>query len=235
MFNWRMQQAQEQITLSAYERKVTYEIFYDTMEFLEKYIEVANYYPDWSRRKQFDDNGVKRKIDGPEDAEECFSIVLLGLKNTLKHKPPFMREEIREEFYRWISTTKIDLNNCPERLKCILFGFNEILEDRCEKFDKELKNSKQTLNPNSPEYTKELNQMFVNIQGPLRNERDVAESLAGKNYNEIDVDNKFYGGDACKGKEVLNQIAENTSAYYQQNFTYFPQNEHETMLIDSFR
>ena len=96
----RQQQIQQQKQLSAYSRKVTHDIFHDTMEFLEKYIEIAGYYPDWQQRKQIRDNPVVRPISGSEDAEECFSIVLLGLNNTLRNKPDFLREEIKQEFYR---------------------------------------------------------------------------------------------------------------------------------------
>src|ERR1051326_4058741 len=150
-------QRQEQVVLSAYDRKVTYDIFFDTMEFLEKYIEVAEYYPDWQQRAQFRVNNVKRAIDGPEDAEECFSIILLGFKNTIKKKPPFLREEMKVEFYKWINCTGINVNNCPERLRHVLFGVNEVLEGRSEKFDRDLENSKQTLDTGSAEYAAELN------------------------------------------------------------------------------
>ncbi|CAG8771506.1 18420_t:CDS:2, partial [Racocetra fulgida] len=154
-------------------------------------------------------------IDGPEDAEECFSTVLLGLKNTIKRKPPFIQEEIKQEYYRWISSTGINENNCPERLQLILFGFNEILED--------LKNCKQTLDHNSSEYAKELNKTFAAVQAPLRNERKVAESLEGKKYNEIDIKNKF-NGNIEQGQGVLNKIA-SAAGNFHENFYFFPQED----------
>jgi len=48
MFNQnnKKNQLQKQKTLSAYNRKVVHDVFGMTMEWLEKYIEVAGYYPD---------------------------------------------------------------------------------------------------------------------------------------------------------------------------------------------
>jgi len=62
---------QETKQLSAYQRKAVHSIQHTTMEFLEKYIEVAGYYPDWEERKQIKDNGVTRTdiIGNPEKAE----------------------------------------------------------------------------------------------------------------------------------------------------------------------
>ncbi|CAG8637451.1 28827_t:CDS:1, partial [Dentiscutata erythropus] len=144
---------------------------------------------DWHERRQFPNNKIKRTIDRPEDAEECFPIVLLRFKNTFKRKPPFI-QEIKQEFYRWISSIGI---NCPERLQHILFGFNEILKVRSKKFDKDLKNSQQTLDHNSPEYARELNKTFAAFQAPLQNQRKVFESLEDKKHDEIDIENKFIG------------------------------------------
>ncbi|CAG8579163.1 17767_t:CDS:2, partial [Racocetra fulgida] len=217
------QQIQRQEAVTAYDRQVTHEIFHDTMEFLEKYIEIAGYYPDWHARRQFPNNEVKRTIDGPEDAEECFSIVLLGLKNTIKHKPPFIQEEIKQEFYRWISSTGINENNSPERLQHILFGFHEILEGRSEKFDKDLKNSKQTLDHNSPEYAKELTTFFAAFQEPLQNQRDIAESLEGKKHDEINIENKF-NGTVEQGQGILEKMA-NLVRSLPENFNFFQQED----------
>ncbi|CAG8726160.1 3673_t:CDS:1, partial [Dentiscutata heterogama] len=185
-------------------------------------IEIAGYYPDWHERRKFPNNEVKRSIDGPEDAEE-FSIVLLGFKNTFKRKPPFIQEEIKQEFYRWISSTGINEYNCPERLQHILFGFNEILEGRSKKFDKDLKNSKQTLDHNSPEYARELNKMFVAVQAPLRNQRKVAESLEGKKHDENDIKNKFTGNTE-QSQGVLHKFASAVS-YVHEKFHFFPQED----------
>jgi len=42
----KKQQIQQQITLSAYERKTVHDLFLRTMNWLEKYIEITGYYPD---------------------------------------------------------------------------------------------------------------------------------------------------------------------------------------------
>jgi hypothetical protein len=69
---------QDQIkkNITAYEKKVAYNMFYSSMRWLEKYIEVvhADRYPYWENKKQFRDDGIKRKdITSPERADERLS------------------------------------------------------------------------------------------------------------------------------------------------------------------
>ncbi|CAG8587776.1 11705_t:CDS:2 [Ambispora gerdemannii] len=126
------------------------------------------------QRKQIKDNKVVRLISGPEDAEECFSIVLLGFVGTMKNKPDFLREEIKKEFYE------------------------EVTEGRGEKIIKDVINSKDDLTPGSPEYAEELGSFFSRIQGTLASEREIELSLKGKTYEDIEVESKFGKGSGDK-------------------------------------
>jgi len=65
-------QIRELVFLPAHQRKAVHDILFTTMEWLEKYIEIAGYYPDWEDRKQIDDNGVVRTdiIDNSKEAEK---------------------------------------------------------------------------------------------------------------------------------------------------------------------
>jgi len=104
MFNQnnKKNQLQKQKTLSAYNRKVVHDVFGMTMEWLEKYIEVAGYYPDSNDRKQIKNNNIKRAdiIGNPEKAEDSFSTQLFLFEGNLEDEPLFLREELKEEFYR---------------------------------------------------------------------------------------------------------------------------------------
>ena len=103
----KKQQIQQQEQMTAYDKKVTHDMFLIVMEWLEKYVEIVykNEFPDWENRKQIKDNKVVRPISGPEDAEECFSVVLLGFVGTMKTKPDFIRKEVKNSFYEWIDAT----------------------------------------------------------------------------------------------------------------------------------
>jgi hypothetical protein len=220
---YRQRQIQQQTLLSAYERKTVHDVFDLTMEWLEKCIEIGGYYPDWQQRKQIHDNNIKRTdiINNPAKAEQSFSSMLVNIAATLEDKPPFLYEELKEEFYKWISATRIDVKNCPEKLKNILFGINEILEGNKEKIKKDTNNRRREFEPDSDEYMKQLVNTFGSIQNPLQNEREQEQHLAGKRYDEITLDNKF-SGDVEQGKEVFNQLANSTQNY--RNFHFFPQN-----------
>jgi len=67
-------QIQKQEQLTAYNRKTTHDIFFMTMEWLEKYIEISGYYSDWENRKQIHNNNIKRLdiIGNPKKTEQDF-------------------------------------------------------------------------------------------------------------------------------------------------------------------
>src|SRR6266511_5589759 len=216
---------QDSITTSAYSKQVTHRLLYDVVEFLEKYIEVAGYYPDWENRKQIKDNKVVRPISGPEDAEECFSVVLLGFVGTMKTKPDFIRKEVKNSFYEWIDATGIDVNNCHPRLKHCLFGVSEVIERKGEKIIADVINSKETLKPGTPEYARELGNIFTKIQAPLDNKREIELSLKGKTYRDIEIESQFKGS-SDKGQEAFERIAKD---HDYQDFHFFPQETQQNL------
>lgn len=218
--NMKRQQIQKQEQLTAYNRKTTHDIFFMTMEWLEKYIEIAGYYPDWENRKQIQNNNVKRKdiIGNPKKTEQDFLTQLFLFWGTLKRNLPFS-DELKAEFYQWLNAAKIDNNNCPIRLKHLLYGFNEVLEGRGEKLQEDIENMEEELDSNSPEYMEQMGKIFVNIQAPLRDEAEVEKSLSGKTHKDIKIEKKF-GGDSEVGKKSFGQLTEEVS---NNDFNFFPQ------------
>jgi len=216
----KRQQIQMQKQLTAYNRKSTHDIFFMTMEWLEKYIEVAGYYPDWENRKQIHNNNVKRLdiIGNSKKAEEGFLTQLFLFWGTLKRNLPFS-DELKAEFYQWLNVAKIDSNNCPKRLKHLLYGFNEVLEGRGEKLQEDIENMEEELDSNSPEYMEQLSKIFVNIQAPIRDEAEVEKSLKGKTHKDIEIEKKF-GGDSEVGKKIFGQL---TGTVSNNDFNFFSQ------------
>jgi len=214
--------------LSAYESKTTHDIFFMTMEWLEKYIEIAGYYPDWENRKQIKNNNITRKdiIGNPKKAEDSFSTQLALFKDAVEDDPSFLREEVKKEFYRWINATGINNDNSSEKLKHILFGVNEVLEGRGEKIQRDIENRKREIDPNSTEYMEQLSKVFIHIQAPMYDEKETKRSLENKTHKDIEIRNKF-GGNSEQGEEIISRIAGQVYDSYQ-NFHHFSQKEQES-------
>lgn len=220
--NKTQQQLQESVTLSAYDKKIIHKTFRNTIEWLEKYIEIVHNksYPDWQNRKKIHDNNIKRQdANSPEKIEGLFSAVLFGFKTMSESKPQFLRDELKEEFYQWIGATGINIENCPSRLKNHLFEINEVLEGRGEKLERDVANRKREIEPNSPKYGEELNKMFSDVQIHLENSRSEFKSLEGQTYKDIKVGNNF-GGNSEQAEQVFKQMA---GKYDYQGFNFFPQ------------
>jgi len=196
------------------------------MSYFEKYIEITGYYPDWENRKQISNNIITRKdiIGNPEKAEKGFSTTLFGLKQALDEKPSFLRDELKEEVYQWISATGIDDNNCHhEKIKHLLYGFHEVLEGNGEKIVKEMLNREETLDLNAPDYAERLNKFFAAVQVPMANEREQENLLKGKTHKDIEIARKF-SGDREKGEQAFGRIAGTVSSSHDQ-FHFFKQKE----------
>lgn len=222
----KKQQIQQQEQMTAYDKKVTHDLFLITMEWLEKYIEIAykNEFPDWESRKQIHDNNIKRTdIYGhPEKAENTLSTQLLLFESTASDKASFIREEIKEEFYQWINAVRINADNCPERLKQFLFGINEILEGRGEKIRKDVENRKR-LDSGSPEYMEQMKNLFVHTQVASREETKIEESLKGKIHKDIETGSKFGSGNTEQGEKAFKGIADTVSTSHDTGFHFFSQ------------
>ncbi|CAG8756492.1 19563_t:CDS:1 [Dentiscutata erythropus] len=229
----RQLQDQQQVTLSAYDRKTIHDMLFMTMEWLEKCIEIAGYYPDWRQRKQIHNTNIKRQdIDCLGKAEKGLSNKLVVFVRSIGGTvPPFLNEELKEQFYKWIYATGINAENCPKRLAFFLLGVHEILEGKDAKIEQDSDNKKRSLDSESYEYGRELNRVFAHIQAPLQEERNTAFSLEGKKWNNINIENHFEG-DAYRGKATFERIVKNISAYEYQNFHFFPQKSSNSMHMD---
>lgn len=216
----KKQQIQKQEQLTAYNRKTTHDIFFMTMEWLEKYIEITGYYPDWENRKQIHNNNIKRLdiIGNPKKTEQDFLTQLFLFWGTLKRNLPFS-DELKTEFHQWLNATKIDNNNCPKRLKHLLYGFNEVLEGRGEKLQDDIENMEEELNSDSPEYMEQLGKVFVHVQAPMRDEAEVEKSLRDKTHKDIEIEKKF-SGDSELGEKAFGKLTDSVS---NDDFCFFPQ------------
>jgi hypothetical protein len=224
-------QKQEQEQLSAYSWKVAHDIFVMTTEFLEKYIEKADYYSDWEQRKQIRDNRVQRDDKNPEEAEKSFSTMLFLFAKNLKGKSSEFGEELKGEFYQLIDGAGIDVDNCLPRLGCVLVGIHEVLEGNSKKIMEDERNAKEDYDINSPEYAKALGEAFLDMQSPLDNEIETSQSLEGKSWKQITLENKFKNGNKELGKEAFRRIKNSISTTdYQKKFYFFPQKEQQITM-----
>ena len=218
--------AQSSITLSAYEKEVVQDVFWMTMEVLEKYIERANYYSDWQVRRKIRDNKVTREFSGVEEAETILSSNLVGLKITVRNKPPFLLEELRGEYYKWINATGIDINNISpqaERLKHWLFEVNEVLKGKGERFFQEVRKEcrEHVEKMSNEEFSRKMNAAFVAYNPQLNKEREIASSLEGQTYKDVKSEKRFGGDDEKdKGERTFELIANNVAGKHDK-FDYY--------------
>jgi len=102
----KRQQIQQQIQMTAYQKKTVHDIFLTVMEWFEKYVEVAykNEFPDWERRKQIRDNLTIKRMDiygNPQKAEKTLSSQLHLFAATLEEDTtPQYQQELKQEFYQ---------------------------------------------------------------------------------------------------------------------------------------
>jgi hypothetical protein len=223
----KKQQAQQQKQITAYEKKVTYDIFLLSIEWLEKYIEIAykKEFPDWENRKQIRDINITRTdiYGNPKEAEDAFSTQLLFLESNLKRRPVFMREALQEEFYKWIDASGINTNNCPERLKNFLFGINEILQGKGEKIRRDVDNEQPSVDSSSPEYMEQMKNTFAGFHSAAKKQAGIEESLEGKTHKDIEIESRFSSDNVERGKQIFQQIAGVISSSHDTGFHFFPQ------------
>lgn len=206
---------------TAYQARLTRNLFRSVIKWTEKYIEIAypNNFSDWQSRKQIITDEIKRTdiIGNPEKVERFLSTALYGLEGDTDNTE--LLNELKMDFYRWISAVRINPNNCPERLKHFLVGFHEILEGNGEKINKDSINRVFEIDPSSQEYASSFANSFIGVQIHLQNERKVEESLDGKDWRQSENKNNFEGN-ADEGKWIFEQIARN---HNYQDFYFWPQ------------
>lgn len=192
-------------------------LFHFSIMWLEKYIEQANYYSDWEKRQQTNYNS---HIKWKPNADKALANLGVNLqiefanngKNRYNYKSTEFREAVKNEFYKWIEAVKIDSNCCKE-LKLVLWGVYETIKDieGGQKIHKSAENSKRELDPDSPEYQEQLQNVFS------------AVSEAHASGKAFEVDNSRFEGDAKVGKETFEEISNSLSAADKENFHFWPQ------------
>ena len=193
-------------------------LFRFSIIWLEKYIEQSQFFLDWEQRKQTDTSQIKW-VNSQTPASEVLKTLGTQLHIGFAYigegkdrKSPEFRETVKSEFYKWINATKID-NNCPKELKLVLFTMHEIFKDKENgyKLHKSAENSVKELDPNSPEYQKQLQEVFSSI------------SEAHANGEAFKVNSDRFNGNAQAGKVVFEEIANSLSASEKENFHFWPQ------------
>lgn len=202
----------ESITISAYELQATYDTLYETLEWLELYVEKAGYYPDWQNKKQIPKTITRTDINsiGSTRMKSIFSTSLFGLRNLTKNKPNFLLERLEEEFFKWLDGSGIKNDNCPIELAQSLLNISEVLKGKGDEFAKaRVKEVNERIEKMSKEERREKFSSFVSAyQEPLDNEGERAKSLERKTYNDVSDESKFHGSDE-RGKEIFKQISDN--------------------------
>lgn len=88
------------------------------------------------------------------------TMLTLGFEAMLDEEPLEFREKLKQEFYKWLNTSQIKVENAPSELKCALVDFHEILECCFEKARKDRSSRKREIEIGSPEYLKKMQEVF---------------------------------------------------------------------------
>jgi hypothetical protein len=208
-------QKQETIEITAHDKKLAFSVFHNTIVALEEYVEKIGH-PGF--KKQVFDKSINSPDRSPEDLAEDFLIQLYCLKAMVNKKPSFLRDEIKEKFYKWIDATGINASNCSDKLKNYLFEINEILEGGGERFVKQTENKLD----NSKSTPKDALNVFSAFQNPINKNREQREVLKGKTHKDVKIENKFDDADGEKGKNTLGQILQEV-APKQDGFNFYSQ------------
>jgi len=213
-------QIQKTVQITAHQKKLVFRNFYNAIESLEEYIEKTGYYPDFENKKQIFTESINDSSRTPDELADDFLTFLFLFKSIVNNKPEYLRKEVQEEYYKWISAVGIDVNNCPKKLKHFLFEINEILEGKGEKFveqTRELINDGKEINP------KDMLKVFGALQEPLNKNREEGKLLEGKTDRDIKIESRF-NTNAEEGEQAFQQISKEVSSEHD-NFDYFSQKE----------
>ncbi|KLL01736.1 MAG: hypothetical protein MRERC_9c011 [Mycoplasmataceae bacterium RC_NB112A] len=200
---------QASVTLYAYESQATYDFLYDALEWLELYVEKANYYPNWQQKKQLPKTITRPDIPylGAKEIKGHFSSTLTGLRTITNDKPQFLLEKLQNEFFSWLDNSGINVNNCPAELKQSLIDFHSILIGKGEDFTK--RRRKETDEEIDRMTTEERKKNFYDLitayQEPLENQDEVFEAMKDQTYKDAESENRF-SGDVDREKEIFEQI-----------------------------
>jgi hypothetical protein len=198
---------QDAITVSAYEMEATYETLYETLEWLELYVEKTSHYPNW--KKQMPKTITRTDIGSIDETrmKSIFSTSLFGLRNLTRNKPNFLLEKLKGEFHKWLDGSRINSDNCPGELAQCLLNVSEVLKGKGDEFAKaRIKEVNERIEKMSKEERREkFNSFVLSYQEPLENEEERAKSREGQTYKDVNNEDKF-SGDADKGKKTFELI-----------------------------
>lgn len=198
---------------TAHEMELAIDTFQNTLEALEEYIEKANYYPNWSSKRQIYRKSIADSNDTLEGFEDLFLTQLLIVKATINKKPDFFRKEIQKEFHKWINSVGINDNSCPEKLGRYLFTIYEVLEGRGEQFVNQTRELVKDVKLNPQDSLK----FFSELQEPLNKNKKRGEILKGKSWNEVGNERRI-DGDEQQGEKAFGKIAKIISNQGDYNF-----------------
>lgn len=201
--------------LTAHDKILIFDNFRYLLEALEEYIEKSGYYPNFVNKRQFKNLTISVEqsrnltLDSAEDMFRTRLLIFAGMDT-----PNFLREEVKEEFYKWINLVEIDVNNCPDRkLKHFLLEIENVIEGKSEKIleqTEEYLSERKKANPINPN---EMLEIFGAIQGPLNKNRTKAEILKSKTHVEVENENKLKGN-WKEGKKAFNQFTNEVSSHH---------------------
>lgn len=203
-------QIQGQIEIEAVVLEEMQECLYDSLEWLEVYVEKAGYYPDWQQRKQLPKSIERENVQfmNANEVKGFFSTVLFSLSNFAKTSGvPFVLERLQTQFYSWLDRSGINADNCSKELAECLVNIDNVLNGKGEEFRnvrrEEVRKNISQMTPKEQEG--KFYGAITELQKNLKNEEAWLEAAKNKSLQDVKMEDKFFGN-ADQGKKKFELI-----------------------------
>jgi len=208
--------------LSAYAYQSLHFNFHWTIMWLENFIEEAKLV-DGGIRKQTDTSAIQWKDKMTfEKARNNFSTSLfiysMDLEDSYEtNEKPFLIREFQQELYKWIDTAGITAEKSSDFLKSVIFEINEVIKTNWQKLRREKENRKRGIEIDDPKYVEKMNEVFGKVNQIQQTELQKAQNIAGKKWNEIEIETRFKGNTQAGEKifqEIVNSLVNHQDFYF---------------------
>ncbi|CAB5367043.1 unnamed protein product [Rhizophagus irregularis] len=120
----------------------------DTFLWTEKFIEKANFYPEWDHKRTIKNHQelIKWQNISTVDSNRLKLEAIVQLKGFLTtinlfsipndDKPQWLQDNLQPQFHKWLDASGIECTNCPLELAELLVSINQVLRgEKKEKID----------------------------------------------------------------------------------------------------
>ncbi|CAB4440698.1 unnamed protein product [Rhizophagus irregularis] len=207
----------------------------DTFLWTEKFIEKANFYPEWDHKRTIKNHQelIKWQNISTVDSNRLKLEAIVQLKGFLTtinlfsipndDKPQWLQDNLQPQFYKWLDASGIECTNCPLELAELLVSINQVLRgEKKEKIDLLVKFSEESRSIVSSMSKQQLSDSFNKTISSyytiMEDEKRKVDSLKGQHSTQQSITEKFsfIKGNEETGKAKMDKIEREYVNYLEQ-------------------